>query len=433
VSIERLRELVSDKVGLIRNLAPQPRSALEPRPPHLYVAQLAHFDFRAAEAGERVGAGKGRTEEEAMSAAIGEAVERYCAFQFDPARCFVADWAAVRDAALSPAECVLYSEAQYAAGIARPRWRESDPVTWVHATELPSGRRVAVPASLTWLLQGLPGTGEQFAPASSNGLAAGPTQARAVLGGLCELMERDAFLITWMNRLPAIEIDLPASGAMAATLHRHYARFGVQVRAFAMHSDLPAATVMALSIDPDPSRPAHVVGLGCDPRPELALVKALFEMCQGRPAEARRFADQPPRGRLKTYADVKTLDDHSAFHSLPEQAQEFAFLWQDGSCSAIQDLPHQAEDNTERDLARCAQALARIGHRVAWVDLTLPDVARFGIHVVRVLASGLQPIHFGHRQERLGGRRLFEVPAKLGLAGAPRSADEFNPCPHPMA
>src|SRR5437764_1164284 len=46
-----------------------------------------------------------------------------------------------------------------------------------------------------------------FAP-TSNGLAAGPTVVAAVRSGLCELIERDAFSVTWLNRLAAPEIQL---------------------------------------------------------------------------------------------------------------------------------------------------------------------------------------------------------------------------------
>jgi ribosomal protein S12 methylthiotransferase accessory factor len=79
------------------------------------------------------------------------------------------------------------------------------------------------------------------------------------------------------------------------------------------------------------------------------------------------------------------------------------------------------------------EALTGAGCRVAYVDLTTDDVAPYGIRVVRTIATGLQPIHFGHGEERLGGRRLFEVPRALGHATASRTEADLNPCPHPLA
>jgi ribosomal protein S12 methylthiotransferase accessory factor len=67
------------------------------------------------------------------------------------------------------------------------------------------------------------------------------------------------------------------------------------------------------------------------------------------------------------------------------------------------------------------------------VDLTTADVRPYGIHVVRTLATGLQPIHFGHGEERLGGQRLFDLPRLLGYMSETRGERDLNPCPHPLA
>jgi ribosomal protein S12 methylthiotransferase accessory factor len=432
--VEQWRKLVSPKVGVIRNLAPQLRGSDEPVPPYLYTATLSNFDFRNADKAERVGAGKGHTEEEAMASAIGEAIERYCAFQWDSNRTFLAKWKDILPTAIHPGEFVLYSEQQYGSkDWPYMPWQEDLEVTWIRGVEIPSGSPVAVPASLVYLVHPVPRPEDYFAPASSNGLAAGPTLSAAVLSGLCEVMERDALLITWMNQLPAVELDLKNVGGVVSSIYKHYAHFSVEVRAFLMPSDLPAAVVMALSLDPDPNRPAQIIGMGCHPDPEIALTKAIFEMCQGRPSEGKRFVDNPPRGRLNLYQDVKTLDDHSAFASLPEQRKEFAFLWAKGEKIRVSDLPNPSRRDASHDLDYCVSELAAMGKRVAYVDLTMSDIAGHGIHVVRTLVTSLQPIHFGYGEERLGGKRLFDLPQKLGFADRIRTPADLNPCPHPLA
>jgi ribosomal protein S12 methylthiotransferase accessory factor len=189
---------------------------------------------------------------------------------------------------------------------------------------------------------------------------------------------------------------------------------------------------MAVSFDGDPERPAQVIGMGCHLDPAVAVTKALYEMCQGRPSEAKRFADKPPRGRLEHYQDVRTLDDHSAFASQRDRRSEFDFL-ASGTIVSPGDLPNPSTGDAWRDLDYTAQALAALGCRVAYADLTLPDVAPCGIHVARAIATGLQPVHFGHGTERFGGRRLFELPLKLGFADRVRTVDDLNPCPHPLA
>jgi ribosomal protein S12 methylthiotransferase accessory factor len=431
---ERLGELVSPKVGLIREIAAQGRSADEPLPPYLYTATLSNFDFRVASKVDRIAAGKGITREEAIASAIGEATERYCAYHWDPQRTHLAKWPELSSRSINPQNCVLYSERQYKTlDWPYARWTPENELAWIDGVDLCDGAPVALPASLVYLVFPPPRFEDYFAPSTSNGLAAGDSMSRAALSGLCEVMERDAMLITWMNRLPAVELEFADSSTISGRIFRHYAHFGVNVRAFLMPSDLPAATVMAISFEDDPARPANVIGLGCHPDPNIALLKALFEMCQGRPAEAARFVTKPPQGRLNSYEDVHTLDDHSAFMAQLDRRHEFSFLWQTGEKKGVDELPNPATGDSAQDLKRCADELAAGGHPAALVELTTSDVAEYGIHVVRVIVSGLQPVHFGYEQERLGGERLFTLPKQLGFAESVRSESDLNPCPHPLA
>jgi ribosomal protein S12 methylthiotransferase accessory factor len=434
MAAEIWRDLVSPRVGVIRSVRPQPRGFDEPQPPYLYTAELSNFDFRTVQRQERMGAGKGWTEDGARAAAIGEAVERYCAYHWDPQRTFVATLADVGMRAITPADCVLYAAEQYARpGWPYPAWREDQPIMWIAGVAVADGEPVALPASLAYLSYPPPSPEQLFAPTTSNGLAAGPSVDAAALGGLCELMERDALMITWMNRLPAVELELATSAGIAGALHRHNAVLDVELRAFVLPTDLPATVVLAISSEDRSGVPATVVGMGCHPAPLTALTKALFELCQGRPAEASRHRENPPEGRLERFEDVRTLDDHSAFAGQEARRGEFEFLSSGGETSAVDDLDPRPEADAATELERCATILRDLGHPAAYVDLTLPDVRPCGYHVARVMAAGLQPIHFGFGEERLGGRRLFDVPHSLGFSDAPTTIGDLNPCPHPMA
>jgi ribosomal protein S12 methylthiotransferase accessory factor len=423
--------LVSPRTGLVTELAPQQRGPEEPVPPHLYTAMLAHFDFRAAPRQERLNAGKGRTEDEAKLSALGEAVERYCAYHLDPTR--LSNGAAAPDA-ITPADCVLYSDAQYAQdGFQFRPWTQDADITWSRGTDLHSGEAVLLPAALVHLVYPMPRTEDHFTAVTSNGLSAGPTLARAVLGGLYEVIERDALMITWMNRLPATEIDTMASRCHAATIVRHYRRFGVSVRLFKLATDQLPTVIMAVADDSDPARPARLIGMGCDLDPVVACDKAAFELCQARPSEAVRHREKPPAGRLNSYEDVKELDDHPGFHALRENLHEFDFLWPGAAPVALQDLASFASGDGDADVAAVAARLRQTGARAAYADITLPDVASAGYRVVRAIATGLQPIHFGWGQARLGGRRLYDAPMRWGFADRPSTPETLNYCPHPLA
>jgi ribosomal protein S12 methylthiotransferase accessory factor len=429
-----LLELVSPKVGVIRSLSPVVRGADEPDPPVIYQAMLAHFDFRKAKSWERVAVGKGLHEAEAIRGAIGEAIEHYCASHFDIYTTRRAPWEAVAPDALAPGECVLYSESQYTrSGFPYRRWNPEDQLRWLPITELPERRQVFVPATLVYLSLLEVQAQDLFCAPTSNGLAAGPNLEFAVLHSLCELIERDSFLITWMNRLPAPEVDFSNASGLACSIREHYAPFGVEIHVFNVSTDLPAYVMMGLAVDRTGKGPAALVGLGCHFNPQVAITKALLEVCQIRPGEIQRYRQDRPAERLKSYRDVHTLEDHSAFFHPLERLGEFSFLLENGRTERLEDLPDRSLGSVTADLETCVTALTASGSRVLYADVTTSDIVPYGLRVVRAIATGLQPMHFGFGEERLGGRRLYEVPKVMGHSPEIRGEGDFNPCPHPLA
>ncbi|HEU4767913.1 MAG TPA: YcaO-like family protein, partial [Pyrinomonadaceae bacterium] len=274
---------------------------------------------------------------------------------------------------------------------------------------------------------------DYLAAITSNGLAAGPNLDFAILNGLYELVERDGFLITWMNKLPAPEVDFSASNGLASSIREHYAQHDSEIRVFNVSTDIPIYVMMAVALDKTGAGPAALVGLGCHLDPQVALIKSLLEIVQVHPGEVSRYQQEPPAERLRSYENVRTLDDHSAFLTVPERIGECSFFLDSGRVQSIGELPNHSRGDTTADLGTVVDALGRVGCRVLYADLTTPDVADYGFSVVRTIATGLQPIHFGHGEERLGGRRLFEVPLALGHATDVRGESDINPCPHPLA
>lgn len=443
----RLTELfVSPRCGLITRVEAQARGPEEPTPPWLSTADLAHFDFRNAPRAERLNAGKGSTEAQSRLSAMGEALERYSAYHWDPSRVRVGP---PSDTAILPSDCVLHSPVQYAEGHLPYRvWSPETPTSWIEGEELPSGDPVDVPAGLVYLSWPLPRAEDHVAAVTSNGLAAGADLEHATLGALHELIERDALMITWLNRLPAARIVAPEHGCHAAAIIRHYRRHGVSVRLYRVATDQAATVVLAVAVNPDGIEPVHVVGMGCAERPLAAVDKAVFELCQARPSEAVRFREQNPGERLRRHEDVIELEDHPLFHGLAAHRREFDFLDDDSEPVTLDDIepdaanagqatpPGDAADELSArraELERLVAGLTASGCRVARVDITAQDIRPSGVRVVRCFATGLQPIHFGHGQARLGGRRLFEAPRRWGLRERDTDEASLNPCPHPLA
>lgn len=429
--VVRLREaLVSKRCGLITDLAPQGRGPEEPCPPYLWNATLSHYNFYDTSPGKRLTGGKGRTETQAKLAAMGEAIERYSAIQWEHQRIRIG---LASDAAITPNDCVLYSSDQYASGMGYQPWSQDVQTSWITGVELPTGAAVDLPATLVYLLASPPRSEDRFTSVTSNGLAAGKDLTHAILGGAYEVIERDAFMITWLNRLPATTIRTPQRGCQAARIIRHYTRFGVDVRLLLLAADKGVSVVMAIAENPDDIGAFRHIGLGCDVDPAAAVDKAVFELCQSRPGIPSRIFNDNYRTRLQNYEGVKTLDDHMLFHLDGAHADEFDFLEETDAVCDLDDLPRPDCSTAQDELNLVVATATRTGARVAYAEITAPDIAPLGPRVVRVIIAGHQPIDFGFGSGRLGGRRLYETPVTWGLRDRPLLEAELNKCPHPLA
>ena len=295
-NIEHLLTLVSPKVGVIRSLSRPSKGAEEPTPPIIYQATLAHFDFHRAELIYRLGAGKGETELEAIGGAIGEALERYCSSQFHPKAILKAPFTKLEPSAIHPADCVLYSESQYSRNeFLYSRFDENVDLAWVHACELPGEREVLVPASFIYLNYPHERPEEFLCMATSNGLAAGPDLNSAILSGLYELIERDGFMITWLNKLAAPRVDFSSLKGLPQHIYAHYHRFGIETYVFNVTTDIPVYVMMGIAVNWSRHGPAAVVGLGCSLDPRAALRKALLESVRYVRGKQSHISESPHR------------------------------------------------------------------------------------------------------------------------------------------
>jgi ribosomal protein S12 methylthiotransferase accessory factor len=364
-----------------------------------------------------IGSGKGLGEVEALVGAFGEAIERYSASRYRKQDLLICPASDLGADAFDPRRLCLYAEEQYARpGFPYARFDPERPIHWVEGFWIDSREKVWVPALPTYFnFQVCPH--DLFCQVSSNGLAAGADGDDAALRALFELVERDAFLLTWLARLPTRRLAVDSSlDAGAREVVRLLSEHGVAVELHLLDVGTGIPTVVALGLGDGVHWPAGFVALSTHTDPRAAARKAVLELAHVGPYLVRLLAE---KARIPgAPEEVESLDDHALFYAPPERLAAFDFL-RAGETVSLGDLPAGDAPSLEG----CAEHLAAAGLRVAAVDVTSPDVALGPFRVARALGTDMQPIHFGERYRRLANPRLERL-----LAGrAP------NPDPHPLA
>lgn len=428
-----LPDLVDDRVGIVRHVTEMPRDAGAPDFFHFYaaasntVAFTRQVNFYAA-------GGASSDRGLAIAKAVGEAVERYCGAIYDVEELPLFSRAEGPFPCVDPVAFAHYSAEQYASpGFPFVPFDDSTPVRWVRAFDALTGEGIFVPAAkvyvpYTYYL----GTGDTpICQPISTGLACHMSAAEAAISGICEVIERDAVTLTWQAMMSPPQVRVETLSDANYDLVERYERTGGKVTMFNITTDVGVPTVLSVVRHPSPEQPALVVAASTSLDPEQAVRKSLEEL-----AHTRRYSQQinlklprlvpDPPAHENVTGQISHLNYWCDHQNLPQAA----FLFASKQRVDFDELPDLATGDARRDLDVIARAVKSTGCRVLLVDVTTPDAGELGFSVVRALIPGFHPLALGFAYRARGGRRLYEVPQKLGQKGITRESGEY-PFPHP--
>ncbi|HEY0755351.1 MAG TPA: YcaO-like family protein [Ktedonobacteraceae bacterium] len=383
------------------------------------------------------GSGAGITWQEAMMAAIGETVERYAATIYDDERDIIwATYNEVKEKAISPLQFALPSSLDFARF---PEYfKPFDPdekLDWASGWSIPEGTDVLVPASFVYAMLHQRTPSMSLSPNISTGLAAGSGPRAALLGGLCECIERDAFMITYLNRLPVPEIDLEMveEPAIQDILQRIRPWNDCQIRAWNMTTDIGVASLLVVMRGTQVSLPAIICGAATHVDPVQALRKALIEAWQGYvwlSNQASLSEDLRQHTFAPDFSDVLTRDAHLALACQQTYVQYIDWLLAERPKISLGDLPDLSDGSLDQQLSRVLAEVNKVGLHVVACDLTPYEAQQAGLSVCRVLVPGIQQLTFG--PVIVKSERLYEVPRRLGYTAERTTEASLNPIPHPF-
>jgi ribosomal protein S12 methylthiotransferase accessory factor len=431
-SLARLDTLVSPYTGVVRGAEEVLASADDIRTPSVF-CQTGRCAALVGAGGEQRGAGAGATIEAARAAAIGEAVERYSACYTDVADSIVATARELGRRAVDPDRFALFAPEQYA----RRRFpyepfTRDTPVAWVRGWALPDGAPAYLPAQLVYLGWRLDPRESCIARSTSNGLACHATLEEAALSGLLELIERDAFMITWGARLSWPLLTWHGDLELTRFERRCIGPTGLRVSAVDLSSVWNVPVVLGVARSRLPGEAPLGVGAGAATTVRRAVEKAFDEAVRVRSwARSIRY-DDPDGSSIPEAGAIREFDDHIRYYAYDANAGRASFLDASGDRRHIGEVSPVAGVTVRAHLDALCERLERQSASAYVVDVTAPDIATAGLRVAKVVAPELCPLDAEHAARLLGSRRLYDVPARLGLRPRPLRFDDLNPDPHPF-
>ncbi|MDP3997761.1 MAG: YcaO-like family protein [bacterium] len=280
---------------------------------------------------------------------------------------------------------------------------------WRYGTNIMTRQRVQIIADLCHYPFEPQSYPQRCRWANSSGMAAGRTSGEAQLSALFELIERDAFMRTWIKRKAPPKIP---EATLPDELHREIekiAAIGFIAETLDITSSSVPVTMVAIHRG---SWPALVCGVAARNTLQEAILGAWKEAEVGlfcRLKDPVMMHDEKPEINI---TNVKTPDDHARFFNHPNNQEIASFLWSS---------PYKSNSDPQKPCFD-TKLLQEFNVVNACRQLEIDDVYRVfydsihGLEVVRLLSPHLVPLVFGFDQlPRTFLADTCSVPASLSV------------------
>ena len=425
--------VIDSETGIVRYLSEIPNDPGDPKIFN-YSAKMADTSRFLPIGCYDSNGGAGLTRDEAQWAAIGEAIERYCCSVYFTDELLLGSYAEVTESfrALKPGEIALFHPKQKKS--IRYAWfTEQTKVCWTTGYSITKREPLLIPASLVYIPYypfRMDEGEETIGPSISTGQASAYSYEDALLRGMYEIVERDAFTISWLNRLPLPKISIKSSVIVSEVFQERFAAHKMEYTLFSMATDLEIPSIVCLLIDYNRTPPLVCTGGASNINPDKAALKALVEAAQTHKWAVFLGKRDKPLIIESDYSNIDDFEKHVFLYAYGDMMDALTFLTKNKQEISFSEIPDFAGRDFTNQTGRVLRQIQSRGHEVMIVDLTTPDVSECGYCVLKVLIPSMQQLEGDHNHRMLGGPRIYQVPAKVGYS-TKCSFDTLNPDPHP--
>lgn len=326
--------------------------------------------------------GKGVSAIQAQVSLTMESIERFCSEYRDEysSRLIRGSYDALKKKhnTLDPHSLILSSLSDY-----RP---EGD-MHWVWGTDLLSQEEILVPACTVYHPFHLDEM--SLINTHTNGIAAGNTLEEAVVHGLAEVVERDAWSIAQHNRhfRESLSVEDGAETEFIVRVIEKFSRADIEIVAKNITSDVGVPVIAAFSRDLVHDNMMPIDGFGAHLDPKVAMVRAILEIATTRALFMLKFGMEGLSEAMSGYYREEDDSDPRFFSFEHKRLGEIESAY---------------TDDIHADIRIIMDRLQACGlDRVIAVDLTRPDI---GIPTVRMIVPGMEGTCFDRSRR---GDRLY--------------------------
>lgn len=301
---------------------------------------------------------------------------------------------------------------------------------WLEGKSLMSDNKILVPAQLIYVPYMHANTEPYLQIPISTGAAAGTSLESAIYRGICEVIERDSFMIHYLNKIHSPLIDLKDLAKKARDLNRIMTilnRYKLELFILDITTDLGMPSFAAIILDKTGLGPAVSVGLksGLDIKQDI--IGAIEESLMTRSWIRDKFVYLEPS--YKREKIIRTIEDRAHFWFSLDSIKYLDFWLKNNNVKKINIKTFKRSEN---ELRNTIKLLKDKKIEVIYVDITDKKIKKYNFVVVKVIIPQLQPLYLDERYPYLEGIRLYDAPVKMGVLKKLKTEHQLNKIPHPF-
>ena len=318
--------------------------------------------------------GKGITKDHAKASAMMEGFERYSAERQDIDETIIASLSEIEE----------FGEYINPKSLNLPKEFEKKDISdlsleWSKSIDLISNREYYIPTNAIYHPYISKDDSQSLFKSNTNGLASGNILEEAILHGIFEVIERDAWSIFELTHKNYAQIDISSiENEIIIDIIEKFESEGIKIKLMDFTADIKIPTIAA-SADDTITKDAGLLtlGMGTHLDPEVAILRALTEVAQSRATQINGAREDTVRADFAREAGYERMKRINKFYFRDEEEQ-----------IKLSDIENKSTSSITRDIEIVKDELVSNDiQKILYSNLTRPEL---DVSVVRVVIPEME-------------------------------------------
>ncbi|GIW65470.1 MAG: hypothetical protein KatS3mg093_449 [Candidatus Parcubacteria bacterium] len=277
---------------------------------------------------------------------------------------------------------------------------------WAKGLNFTTNKEYFIPSQLIWayyphfLLYNKNLKEDFFAPATTNGMAAGTDFWQVLLHGLYETIERDAAITSFLTKAPIKAVNLnKIKSEKIQKINQVLKKYRLKWLVFNISNDLEIPVFLSIIYDKTQASPKIAAGVRADLDQEKAIIKSCEEAFIARLSSRKVLLNNNNKIINIEKDEITTFEGRINFWLKKENVKKLNYLINKPKKSfKIESQAKKLRSNKEKAIF-IKDKLKKKGFDIYYVDITMPEFKKKNIIVLKVIIPGLQDIYINERDK----------------------------------